>query len=303
MCENKQIMDKWDDLKLVLAVARAGGLSGAARALGVTHSTVSRRVSLFEEALGTRLFERLPEGLVPTAAGLEAVKSAQRVETELFALDTRITAQDSELEGPLRVTAAQLIFQAQLADIMARFAERHPRIELTMIAANEMLSLQRREADVAVRVSDKPDETLFGRLATGQNRAFYVSKSFAREHSEILSKNYDAAPISCVAFKWWGKGLPRDIAVRYPNARNMIVADDMIALHSAVRAGVGIGRMPCFLGDPDPQLVRVPGFEPNRYIDIWILTHPDLKHVERIRRFMRFAADAFKEKSGLYLGR
>lgn len=296
-------MDKWDDLKFVLAVAKAGGLSGAARALGVTHSTVSRRVSLFEQTLGTRLFERMPEGLVPTAAGLEAVESAKRVETELFSLDTRITARDSDLEGPLRVTAAQLIFQAQLADIMARFAERHPRIELTMLASNEVLSLQRREADVAIRVSDNPDDTLFGRLATGQNRAFYVSKGFAREHSDVLAKNHDSAPISCITFKWWGKGLPRAVATRYPNAHITLVADDMIALHSAVRVGMGIGRMPCFLGDPDPELVRVPGLEPNRYFDIWILTHPDLKHVERIRRFMRFAADAFKEKSGMYLGR
>ncbi|MEP5402777.1 MAG: LysR family transcriptional regulator [Roseibium sp.] len=296
-------MNNWDDLKFVLAVATAGNLSAAARQLQVNHSTVSRRLSALEEQLETRLFERLPDGLVATPAGLEAVESAKRIETEVHSLDTRITAQDTELEGPLRVTAAQLIFQVQLAEIMARFAELHPRIELTMIGANEILSLQRREADVAIRVSDKPDENLFGRLATGQSRAFYVSKAFAREHAEILAKNHDPAPINCVHFKWWGKYPSKEITARYPNARIMLETDDMIAMHAAIRAGLGIGRMPCFLGDPDPDLVRVPGLEPSRYYDIWILTHPDLKHVERIRRFMRFAADAFKKKQSLYLGR
>ncbi len=295
-------MDKWDDLKFVLAVARAGGLSGAARGLGVNHSTVSRRLSALEAELGTRLFERLPNGLVPTASGAEAVEAAKRVETELFALDTRITAQDAELEGPLRITAAQLLFTAQVAEIVARFSERHPRIELELIAANEILSLQRREADVAIRVTDKPDESLFGRLATSQNRAFYASSSFLRTHEEALSKSESLAEIPCVAFKWWGKSPPKELRARYENAYTTVVCDDMIALHAAVRAGMGMSRMPCFLGDPDPELVRVPGFSLSRYFDIWVLTHPDLKQVEKIRRFMRFSADAFKANAGLYLG-
>lgn len=296
-------MNDWDDLKFVLAVARAGGLSGAARALGVNHSTVSRRLSALEAKLATRLFERMPEGFVPTAAGAEAVESAKRIEEELLALDTRITAQDTELEGPLRITGAQLLFEAQLAGIVARFCERHPLIEVELIAANEILSLQRREADVAVRVTDKPDETLFGRLASGQNRAFYASKAFLRAHEEVLSKSSDPARIPCTAFKWWGRTPPKEIRARFENAYTSVVCDDMIALQSAVRAGLGIGRMPCFVGDRDPELGRAPGFPLTRYFDIWILTHPDLKHVERIRRFMRFAADEFKANAGLYLGR
>jgi DNA-binding transcriptional LysR family regulator len=303
MCNNAQAMNDWDDLKFVLAVARAGGLSGAARSLGVNHSTVSRRLSALEAKLGTRLFERMPEGFVPTAAGSEAAESARRIETELLSLDTRITAQDAELEGPLRITGAQLLFQAQLADIVARFCERHPLIEVELIAANEILSLQRREADVAVRVTDKPDETLFGRLASGQNRGFYASKAFLRAHEEVLSKSSDPFRIPCTAFKWWGRTPPKEIRARFENAYTSVVCDDMIALQAAVRAGLGVGRMPCFVGDRDPELGRVPGFPLTRYFDIWILTHPDLKHVERIRRFMRFAADEFKANAGLYLGR
>jgi DNA-binding transcriptional LysR family regulator len=295
-------MNNWDDLKFVLAIAKAGGLAKAARGLSVTHSTVSRRLSALEKRMGTRLFERFPEGLTPTSAGEEAVTAAKRMEVEVLALDTRIAGQDAELEGPLRVTAAQLLFQVQLADVLQQFSERHPRIELEMIAANEKLSLHRREADVAVRVTDNPDENLFGRMASGQNRAFYMSRGFARKFRETMSVSHDVAPLSCIAFKWWGRGVPKEIRARYPGAYVSLVTDDMIAKKAAVLAGMGIGRLPCFLGDPDPELIRVPGLEPTRYLDIWILTHPDLKNVARIRTFLRFTADAFKANSSLYLG-
>ncbi|MBG6158828.1 DNA-binding transcriptional LysR family regulator [Labrenzia sp. EL_162] len=268
----------------------------------MTHSTVSRRLSALEESMATRLFERLPEGFVPTAAGEQAVAAARRVEAEVLTLDTRITAQDTELEGPLRITAAQLLFQVQLAEIMQQFSERHPRIELQMIAANEKLSLHRREADIAVRVTDNPGETLFGRLATGQNRCYYMSRNFARKYRETMETGHASIPLPCVTFKWWGQGVPKEIRTRYTSAFISLVADDMIALLAAVKAGIGVGRLPCFLGDPDPDLVRIPGMEPSRYLDIWVLTHPDLKNVARIRTFLRFAADAFKARSGLYLG-
>ncbi|MEQ8783349.1 MAG: LysR family transcriptional regulator [Roseibium album] len=295
-------MDNWDDLKFVLAIATAGNVTRAAKRLGVTHSTVSRRLSALEESMATRLFERLPEGFVPTAAGEQAVAAARRVEAEVLTLDTRITAQDTELEGPLRITAAQLLFQVQLAEIMQQFSERHPRIELQMIAANEKLSLHRREADIAVRVTDNPGETLFGRLATGQNRCYYMSRNFARKYRETMETGHASIPLPCVTFKWWGQGVPKEIRTRYKSAFISLVADDMIALLAAVKAGIGVGRLPCFLGDPDPDLVRIPGMEPSRYLDIWVLTHPDLKNVARIRTFLRFAADAFKARSGLYLG-
>ncbi|WP_350184968.1 LysR family transcriptional regulator [Roseibium album] len=289
-------------MKFVLAIATAGNVTRAAKRLGVTHSTVSRRLSALEESMATRLFERLPEGFVPTAAGEQAVAAARRVEAEVLTLDTRITAQDTELEGPLRITAAQLLFQVQLAEIMQQFSERHPRIELQMIAANEKLSLHRREADIAVRVTDNPGETLFGRLATGQNRCYYMSRNFARKYRETMETGHASIPLPCVTFKWWGQGVPKEIRTRYKSAFISLVADDMIALLAAVKAGIGVGRLPCFLGDPDPDLVRIPGMEPSRYLDIWVLTHPDLKNVARIRTFLRFAADAFKARSGLYLG-
>ncbi len=295
-------MKNWDDLKFVLAIAKTGSLAKAARGLGVTHSTVSRRLSALEERLATRLFERLPEGFTPTHAGFEAIETAKRMEAEILALDTRITARDTELEGLLRVTAAQLLFPAQLADIMRDFSELHPRIELEMIVANDKLNLHRREADIAVRATDTPDENLFGRRATGQNRCYYMSRDFARTNSAVIDTSHDLAPLPCISFTWWEREIPEEVRARFPGAYVSLVSDDMVAMVAAVKAGMGISRLPCFLGDPAPDLVRVPGFEPTRYLDIWVLIHPDLKNVARIRSFMQFAADAFKKQSGLYLG-
>ncbi|WP_209002776.1 LysR family transcriptional regulator [Roseibium alexandrii] len=295
-------MEKWDDLKFVLAIAKAGNITKAARGLKVTHSTVSRRLASLEAELGTRLFERIPEGFLPTAAGQEALNVAGRVEREMLALDTSITAQDAELEGPLRITAPQLMFQVQLADIMKAFAEKHPRIQMEMIAANEILSLHRREADVAVRVTNRPDEALFGRLATRQKRTYYISRDHARQFGDSLAANPSNAEIGCLVFKWASQSVPKRILARFPNAYVSVMADDMIAAHAAARSGLGMVHMPCFMGDPDPELMRVPGLEPEHYLDIWLLTHPELKNVARIRTFMRFAADTFAKKSHFYAG-
>jgi len=295
-------MEKWDDLKFVLAVARAGSISGAAGLLNVTHSTVSRRLASFEGNLGTRLFDRIPNGFVPTAAGQEALEAAARIEQEVLALDTRITAQDAELEGPLRITAPQLLFQVQLADIMAAFAERHPRIQLEMIASNEILSLHRREADVAIRVTNRPDDGLFGRLAARQKRTYYIAKDYAYRFGDALAASPSQIPVGCLVFKWASQQVPKRILARFPNAHVSAMADDMIAAHAAARAGLGMVNMPCFMGDPDPALMRVPGLVPEHYLDIWLLTHPDLKNVARIRTFLRFAAEAFAQKSRFYSG-
>ncbi len=295
-------MEKWDDLKFVLAIAKAGSITKAAGLLKVTHSTVSRRLASLEDELGTRLFERIPDGFMPTAAGQEALETGARVEKELLALDTSITAQDAGLEGPLRITAPQLMFQVQLSEIMKAFAERHPRIQMEMIAANEVLSLHRREADVAVRVTNKPDETLFGRMATRQKRTYYISKDYARRFGDALTASPSDISIGCLVFKWASQRVPKRIRARYPNAHVSVLADDMIAAHAAAKAGLGIVNMPCFMGDPDPDLMRVPGLEPEYYLDIWLLTHPDLKNVARIRTFMRFAAEAFAQKGSLYTG-
>ena len=153
----------WDDLRFFLAVARAGTLSGAARSLGVTHSTVFRRLGTFEERLGVRLFERLPDGYALTGAGEAMQETAIRIDEEIIALSRQVTGQDQRLSGLIRITAIDMLATGLLPRHLAAFHAAQPGIELEVIVSDTPLDLTRREADVALRIGNTPQETLVGR--------------------------------------------------------------------------------------------------------------------------------------------
>lgn len=153
----------WDDLRVFLAVARAGSLSGAARALSVNHSTVFRRIGAFEAALGVRLFERQSDGYLLTPAGEELRDGALRIEEEIASLSRKVAGQDLRLSGAVRVTTIDMLAFGLLPRHLARFRDAYPGIEIELVVGNTMLNLSRREADVALRVGNTPPETLVGR--------------------------------------------------------------------------------------------------------------------------------------------
>src|SRR5690242_20666635 len=146
-------LSDWDGLRYVLAIARAAGLGGAAAALGVSHSTVFRRLKLLEERLGVALFERLPSGYAATDAGEQLLRAAERIEAETLALDRAITGQDRRLSGRLRVTASETLAYRVLTAEIARFRAVHAGIEVELAIDNRALDLARREADVALRAA------------------------------------------------------------------------------------------------------------------------------------------------------
>lgn len=162
LCEYAQ-MENWDDLKYALAVHRHGGLSGAARALGVNHSTVSRRLSALETRMGVRLFDRFANGLTATALGEQAIQTAEEMERHALDLDLAIFGQDMEMAGPLKVSAPQLVIQVALASFFTEFTRAYPKINLTVIATSDTVNLHRREADISIRASNEPEGTLWGR--------------------------------------------------------------------------------------------------------------------------------------------
>ncbi|WP_421748996.1 LysR family transcriptional regulator [Cognatishimia sp.] len=295
MCNYYRDMLDWNDLKFVLETARHGGTSGAARALGVNHATVARRISAAEDALGARLFERLPSGYKPTEAGLDAVRTAEAMETMQADLDRQIGSRDTELKGELRITASQLLFQRVLAPILREFGDAHPDIDLKLVATNASLNLAQREADVAFRFSKNPPETLVGRKLFDQRGTVFASR-------QLLAADANAdAPLDWIRFAHW-PGPPAEIkAVRALRPR--LTVDDMTAAVGAVRAGIGATRMACFLGDSDPALARVPGMPMFTQQPLWVLTHADLKDVPRIRVFLDFATQRLMELKPLFEGR
>jgi len=288
-------MENWDDIKYALAIHRHGSLSAAARNLRVNHSTVSRRLSALEENMGVRLFDRLPTELKITSHGERLIESALEIERHILDLNLSIASKDQLLAGPLKISAPQLIIQLHLAGIVAKFKDAYPQIDITMIGTTDAVNLHRREADISIRAVKEPEDTLWGRKVLSQNCTYYGAASY-------LQKNAVSDKLNCINFMWRGDEVAPEVLKPYPNSQVIAKFDDMVSVIGAVQAGMGIARMPCFIGDSNPSLQRVSNILPEPYFDIWILTHPDLKDVPRIKTFMRFAAKEFKDREPLFLG-
>ncbi len=294
-CANMHSMKNWDDLQYVLAAHRHGGLSGAARALGVNHATVSRRLTAIEDAMRVRLFDRFSTGLKTTEYGEQAVEAALEMEQKVLGLTLSIEAKDRDLAGPLKISAPQLIIDKMLASVFVEFSRSYPQIDLSVIATSDSVNLHKREADVAIRGSNDPEGTLWGRKIVSQNCTYYGANSYlnGKSSNDILD---------CINFLWRGNEPAPEVVKAYPKAKVVAKFDDMVAVLGAVRAGMGVARMPCLLGDSEPNLQRLPLLDLQPYYDIWILTHPELKNVSRIQQFMRFAAHHITQSKDRFLG-
>lgn len=292
-------MNSWDDLRYFLAVARKGSIRGAATKLNVNHSTVSRRIDAFERNLDARLFERLPNGYFITPAGEEMRKSAERVEAEIDAIDRRIMGRDTRLSGILRVTLHDSLAQKLLMPDLVGFCARFPDIELDLVISNSMADLTRREADVAIRISNDPPGNLVGRQVGRYAVASYASPDYLARH-DLSDRGSGASWIG------WNDHVTHPQWVResaYPKApaRNRIFHP--LSQMEAAKAGLGMSMLPCFIGDTEPGLRRLPPGTATPSRAIWILTHEDLRHTARIRQFVDFMAKAIRRHRDLLEGR
>lgn len=292
-------MKDWDDLRYFLAVARAGSIRGAASALRVNHSTVSRRIEAYERKLGVRLFERFPKGYLMTAAGEELRAAAETVESEITAIDRHLAGRDHKLSGELRVTMPDALAQNLLMPAIAAFCAAYPQIELEMIVSYTLADLSRREADVAIRVTNDPPDNLVGRRICRFAMAIYASKAYLATHS-LEGRGRDLTWIGwddAVAHPQWVRESP------YPNApaRNRL-PNPMVQM-AAAKAGMGIAMLPCFLADREPDLYRLPDTHTLPGRDIWILTHEDLRHTARVRLFLDEMTAALVGQKNLLEGR
>ncbi len=294
-------MMDWDDLRFVLAVQRGGGVSGAARTLNVNHSTVSRRIATLEKSIGVRLFDRLPSGYAPTEAGLEAVSAAEAMERSVLSLDRSVAARDRQPSGLVTVTAPLMVVMGPIIQSLPAFRSRYPEIEVRVLATSDLLNLHRRECDLAFRATDTPDEDLFGLRLTEQRAAFYAARDYLEHFGPALVENPAEVPL-----EWIGnrdqEAPPPEVTAVFPRSRVTLRFDDKLAALAAMKAGLGACRLPCFWGDRDETLWRVPGLGLSRYRSKWLLTHQDLANVERIRLFMRFAAEAIRPLRPLFMG-
>jgi len=284
----------WDDFRVVVAVVETGAIRAAATRLGISHATVSRHLRDLEMRLKVRLFDRMKEGYVPTAAGKDVVLTAQKMDDEAKILSRRIVGRDRALEGSVRVTLPAFLAETLLVAALAQFRSLYPRVELQVIAGYEHLDLSKREADVAVRIHDKPPDTLVGYRLADIAFAIYGVKQYVDRVQRAQSLSVVAEDDGRDRPRWWPARWEIDQLTR--------VNDPALGC-ALIRTGLGIGRLACCIGDREPTLFRLPLPFPVSSTGLWLLTHRDLRRTARIRAFVDFLSEAMRGRRALLEGK
>ncbi len=279
-------MIDWDDVRYFLAAARGGSVRAAAGRLGVNHSTVLRRIAQLEERLGTQMFEKLPSGYRLTAAGEEVLDLAEQMEASSHQLETRVFGRDQSVRGLLRVTLPPPLAAHLLMPDFAEFARLHPEIEIEILSSGELANLTNREADLAIRtVYDRKTLplNLHGLMGPELFGGFYISRDrLAAWHAggpgpRWIDVNGHGVP------DWTRNGVGLTTGAPFGTT-------DFDSQYAAARQGIGITAMPCFVGDADPALARVPGTELHMYGTLWLLTQGETRKTKRVRLFTEFVS-------------
>lgn len=295
-------MENWDDIRIFLAVVREGSGSAGARALGLDQSTVSRRMKSFEEKLGARLFERGAGGARLNTAGHRLYETALRMEQDVIELDRTLVGQDQQLSGTIRVSIADSLSNHLLFPVTASFLQRYPginlRIRTSLKTRYDEIFHDGLESDVVLRTSNNPPQSLIGRRLATAAFAAYASRSYLAScggrMERMLWMNLDDGSDSPV----W----PR-LAPEIPDALCRLRVDSVPSLLEAVRQGVGATILPCFMGDADRELSRIPPAEIVSQRDFWLLTHADLRYSARIRAFLDHVTESMVPFRDLVEGR
>ena len=278
---------QWSDLRIFHAVMKAGSLRSAAESLGVNHATVSRRISALEHALGVRLLERVGVRYELTQSGSKLLAVTEEVSSLLNDIEHEITGKDRKLEGQIRLTLSD-IFARTVGDFVKIFQQRYPAVSVDVHVGADTLNLSQREADIAFRVTSSPSETLVGRKIT--------TLGFCAYHVQQIETDYRAA-LTDQSWLGFSANVSRQrsslewIDANIPAHRIVARVSDPGAMIALTQAGVGIGLLPCFIGDNLPNLRRLEGMSVQSSGDIWLLMHRELRGSARHTSFLREFGD------------
>lgn len=292
-------MIDWDDVRYFLAVAREESVRGGSEFLKVNHSTVLRRISQLEERLGAQLFERMPSGYRLTAAGDEILELAEKMEACSQELETRVFGRDQSIRGLLRITLPPPMAMGLLMPNFAEFAALHPDIELEILPSDEPVNLTNRAADVAIRVvydRNALPSHLHGIAGPELSGGIYVAKKLleAWRAGEISGVRWIVKNIHGIPDWVEGCEIPiSDVPVR--------TTDTATQLAAAIQ-GLGIAALPCFIGDMNSSLVRVPGTKLRVHGRVWVLTYGETRKTKRVKLFTQFVADSLTSYNKLLIG-
>jgi DNA-binding transcriptional LysR family regulator len=299
----------WDDFRHALAIGTAGSLAGAARSLGVNHTTVLRRLDALEAQLGTRLFDRQRRGYQPTEAGVALLEQARHMAERADEVERQVLGRDRELSGRLCVTTAFVVMNHLLPEPLAAFARAYPGIEVEVVENAFLVDLAsrhadtdqgwtRREADVALRLSGQVADHLVGRQLGMTQCKVYALRGAPDLPQEPRPIDWLTREVPWIAFEHDASGRVYDrwMHQHLAQARVRVRVDIFNAKAAMLQTGIGVGVLPTFMEAKHPELIAVSDTIPELAQPVWLLTHPDLRRTARVRAFMQFVGDALVQR-------
>jgi len=287
-------MTEWDDLRFILALSREKTVRAAAHVLGVTHSTVSRRLAAIQQRQGSHVFDRTAAGYAPTALGSRLISAAEHMEEAFLTAERRSRAAEQQLSGPITVSLPHAIAQLLLLDELVEFSHQYPDIEVTIDSSYMFANLDKSEADIVVRGVDQPPEHYVGRRLFHYGLCEYCAVDYL--------DNTPAAERRWITWLEDGKPPAWIAHSPFPDVPLGLNITDIDLRTAAAVACHGMIRTACYIGDLDPRLMRVPGAKPVMASELWVLTHPDLQETPRIKALMRFITAVLLKKRRLIEG-
>jgi DNA-binding transcriptional LysR family regulator len=287
----------WDDYRFFVSLSRTRSVRASAGQLRVNPSTVTRRLDALEARLGQKLFVRGRSGLRLTADGEALLTELEPLAAGLVELERKLLDGPEQVAGTVRVTLPDA-FAEPLMPEFATYAKEHPALQLELLAAGRVLDLDRGEADLAIRVTNQPPEQLIGRGLGGYRLAAYASRRYLTEHDP------GSHPQECawIESEPVGEAAARIRARHFPALPAGGRVSSVHLLRAALVAHMGIGVLPCLVGDADGELGRVGAAQPLDGAAIWLLFHPDLRGVARIQSVSSHIQDAFQRLKPRLLG-
>ncbi|MCX7890383.1 MAG: LysR family transcriptional regulator [Rhodobacteraceae bacterium] len=284
--------ENWDDLRFLLAVAEAGSVNGAARALGVNHATVLRRIAAYEAATGIVVFDKTARGYSVPADRRAIVQAAREVDSAVQALHRVLRGNLAPVSGEVTVTTTDSLAQVVLPPVIAELRAVAPDLRIDVISTNAHLDLGRTEADIAVRAAKALAEGLEGEAVARLCFRVYRRRDAVDGGAWLgLAGATGAAPVA----RW--------LAEAAGEAAVTARADSFLVLRELVAQGMGRAVLPAYVGDTDPRLEPVPGIEVPDLAGIWVASHADLARVPRIARVRRLMSAAIAARRDLIEGR
>jgi DNA-binding transcriptional LysR family regulator len=290
----------WDDLRVFLALSRESNLTATARKLGVSHPTVARRVKSLEDTIGARLFDRLPDRFVLTAAGEGLLADAQAMERAAESIDRRSAGLTDTAQGTVRISAGEAM-TAFLARHLPRLRRNLQCVEFELVASHMLANLSRREADLLIREQVPDLASIVTRRLGRVAYAVYGGADLAVP---------DAARETLRRLPWLGFDEEHDympgqswVLAMLENGRPAVRVNNWLVLQEAARAGAGLALLPCYVGDADPALRRIGPIQKEVAPDQWLLVHRDLRDLPRVRAVMDALVRLFQEERAALEGR